>query len=87
MKIKICGCNSAVVYLFLKQMKTHFYSIKKGVKPETFDIITKPDAIGLCTTRLVLTYIDERCKATYITLEYSQFDRIAVEGITTRGEV
>lgn len=87
MKIKICGCNSAVVYLFLKQMNTHFYSIKKGIKPETFDIITKPDAVGFCTTRVVLTYIDELHKATNITLEYSQFDRIAIDGITTRTEV
>ena len=40
MKLKICGCDASVVYLFLKQIHTHFYSIKQGAKPETFDIIT-----------------------------------------------
>lgn len=84
MKLKICGCDATVVYMFLKQMHTHFYSIKQGAKPGTFDIITKPDSIGFCTTRVVLTYIDDNLKATYITLEYSQFDRVAIDGITTK---
>lgn len=87
MKLKICGCDASVVYLFLKQIHTHFYSIKQGAKPETFDIITKPDSIGFCTTRVVLTYIDDDLKATYITLSYSQFDRVAIEGITSKKEV
>lgn len=87
MKIKIAGCNASVVYLFLKQMNNHFYSIKKGEKIDTFNIITKPNAVGLCETRVVLTYIADNLKATYITLEYSQFDRIAIDGITTKMEV
>lgn len=87
MKIKIAGCNASVLYMFLKHMNSHFYSIKKSEKIDTFDIITKPNAVGLCETRVVLTYIDDNLKATYITLEYSQFGRIAIDGITTKTEV
>lgn len=91
MKIKICGCNASVAYLFSKQANDNFYSIRIGEKLDTFDIITKPDAVGLCETRVVLTYINKRDylvrKTSYITLEYSQFDRIAIDGITTKKEV
>nr|DAG18268.1 MAG TPA: hypothetical protein [Caudoviricetes sp.] len=91
MKIKICGCNASVVYLFLKQANDNFYSIRRGEKLDTFDIITKPDAVGLCETRVVLTYINTHDyiarKTSYITLEYSHFDRVAIDGITTKKEV